>query len=103
MKEKVWAENLIWCPSQCYYYFTDPEDSQKYCIYLRWRHSDPWTVELIKCDDDWEFIWDSDWETIETSRDYLDHEYRKLEKEVLKIMGRRFSGIKFTNEIYEEN
>ena len=22
-----------------------------YCIYLRWRHDDPWTAEIIKCAD----------------------------------------------------
>ena len=44
-----WYDDLIWCPSQCYYYFMHEGDM--YCIYLRWRHDDPWTVEIIKCAD----------------------------------------------------
>ena len=50
MKEKQlnkWYEELIWCPSQCYYYFVHNGDM--YCIYLRWRHQDPWTADIIKC------------------------------------------------------
>lgn len=42
-----WYDDLIWCPSQCYYYFMHKGDM--YCIYLRWRHQDPWTAEIIKC------------------------------------------------------
>ena len=50
MKEKQlnkWYDELIWCPSQCYYYFMHDDDM--YCIYLRWRHQDPWNAEIIKC------------------------------------------------------
>ena len=42
-----WYDDLIWCPSQCYYYFMHRDDM--FCIYLRWRHQDPWTAEIIKC------------------------------------------------------
>ena len=42
-----WYDDLIWCPSQCYYYFMHDDDM--YCIYLRWRHQNPWTAEIIKC------------------------------------------------------
>ena len=31
-----WYDDLIWCPSQCYYYFMHDDDM--YCINLRWRH-----------------------------------------------------------------
>ena len=44
-----WYDDLMWCPSQCYYYFMHEGDL--YCIYLRWRHDDPWTAEIIKCAD----------------------------------------------------
>lgn len=44
-----WYNSLIWCPSQCYYYFI--HDGDMYCIYLRWRHQDPWTAEIAKCAD----------------------------------------------------
>lgn len=43
----TWYDDLIWCPSQCYYYFM--HDGEMFCIYLRWRHQDPWTAEIIKC------------------------------------------------------
>ena len=42
-----WYDDLIWCPSQCYYYFM--HDGDMFCIYLRWRHQNPWTAEIIKC------------------------------------------------------
>jgi hypothetical protein len=45
----TWDDQLIWCPSQCYLYFT--WNSQLYCLYLRWRHDDPWTADLIQCVD----------------------------------------------------
>lgn len=51
MKEKEqnrWYDELIWCPSQCYYYFMHGDEM--FCVYLRWRHQDPWTVEVIKCE-----------------------------------------------------
>lgn len=46
-----------WCPAQIYYYFLD-SDGDKWCIYLRWRHQDPWTAELVHCDEEWDFQWD---------------------------------------------
>ena len=97
-----WIEDLIWCPSQCYYYFLDPISSQGYCIYLRWRHSDPWTAELIKCTSDWEFIYDEPWEYIELGRNYSSNEYRSLEKKVLKVVKKRFSAVTFKNRVYEK-
>lgn len=47
-KLNTWYDDLIWCPSQCYYYFM--YDGEMYYIYLRWRHQDPWTAEIVKCD-----------------------------------------------------
>ena len=49
MKKQLnkWYDDLSWCPSQCYYYFMHNEEM--YCIYLCWRHDDPWTAEIIKC------------------------------------------------------
>ena len=53
-----WYDDLIWCPSQCYYYFM--HDGDMYCIYLRWRHDDPWTAEIIKCaDSDFDLIYET--------------------------------------------
>lgn len=45
-----WEDDLIWCPSQCYYYFYDKNGLLK-CLYLRWRHRDPWIAELIPMED----------------------------------------------------
>ena len=46
-----------WCPAQIYYYFKDSE-GDRWCIYLRWRHQDPWAAELVHCDEEWECQWD---------------------------------------------
>ena len=46
-KLNTWYDSLIGCPSQCYYYFLHQGDM--YCIYLHWRHRDPWTAEIISC------------------------------------------------------
>lgn len=51
-----WILELKWCPAQIYYYFVDA-DGGRWCIYLRWRHQDPWTAELVGCDENWEFVW----------------------------------------------
>lgn len=88
----TWMDDLNWCPSQCYYYFFDPTDGGRYCIYLRWRHRDPWSAELVPCDSDWEFDYQEDWEPIKTSRDYKDYELEDLKEEVLKVTGSKFPG-----------
>lgn len=85
----TWIEDLIWCPSQCYYYFIDKLTNTKYCIYLRWRHSDPWTAELIECEDNWGFSIEKEWEYLDI-KDYKDSEYKKLEKEALKLIKSKF-------------
>lgn len=64
-----WLEHLhYWCPAQIYYYFLDKEGG-RWCIYLRWRHEDPWTAELVRCDMNWEFDWNSP-----DNRDLLEEE-----------------------------
>lgn len=60
-REHKWIKRLdFFCPAQIYYYFRDAE-GQRWCIYLRWRHSDPWTAELVPYDDAWEFINEDRW------------------------------------------
>ena len=39
-----WKDDLIWCPSQCYFDFE--YNNTHWQIYLRWRWSDPWTATL---------------------------------------------------------
>jgi len=40
-----WEDLLLWCPSQCFNYFK--HEGKMYCIYLRWRHDNPWTADLV--------------------------------------------------------
>ena len=58
-----WDDRLIWCPSQCYYYFKDKEGHIK-CIYLRWRHNDPWTAEIAPLNEKLEFDFNAPWENL---------------------------------------
>ena len=47
-----------WCPAQIYYYFKD-NDGGNWLIYLRWdghRDDDPWSAELLRCDENWKLI-----------------------------------------------
>ena len=52
----VWDIDVSsWCPSQIYYRFHDTL-GKRWMIYLRWRHSDPWSAELLRCDEEgWRF------------------------------------------------
>jgi hypothetical protein len=47
-----WTDLLIWCPSQCY--LNIESNGRFFVLYLRWRHSDPWTADLIECDSDFD-------------------------------------------------
>lgn len=94
LKEPKWLDELIWCPSQCYCKFLDNKENKIYCIYLRWRHSDPWTSELIPCLPDGSLTYgNGDWEYLETKRDYCENEYKKLKKECLRVIKKEFKDI----------
>ena len=41
-----WLDDLIWCPSQCF--TRRVVNGVSYILYLRWRHSDPWSARIIK-------------------------------------------------------
>ena len=68
-----WDDDLLGCPDQCYCYFDTPDN--RYCIYLRWRSSDPWTAYIAPVDADTNEIDHTDeWIDISTpffSRDQL--------------------------------
>lgn len=82
MKTKEWIDDLLGCPSQCYYYF-ETNSGRKLCIYLRWRYSDPWTADLVEFPVDWD--WDkTNWSIIELSRDYKEEELDQLKQEALR-------------------
>ena len=60
----TWIDDLIWCPSQCYYSFYS-KDGELLCLYLRWRHADPWTAELVPLNEvDFEFKHDG-WQSLD--------------------------------------
>lgn len=98
MELNKFLEDLLWCPSQIYYYFIS--NGRNFCIYLRWRHKDPWTAELVECDDDWEFSknWEEDWHKLNLSKDYKDEEYKELEEEALNKVATMFPNIEFPND-----
>ncbi len=97
IEQNKFLEDLLWCPSQIYYYFIS--SGRKFCIYLRWRYKNPWTAELIECDDDWEFSknWREDWHKLTLSKEYKDEEYKDLEKEVLDKIAAMFPNLEFPN------
>ncbi len=92
-----WIEDLgNWCPAQIYYYFEDNECG-RWCIYLRWsgeRGDEPWSAEFVRCDEAWNFLWDSP-DNINLLKEtehtpgtvigyYYDKEYPFLEEETLR-------------------
>ena len=96
-------EDLIWCPSQIYYWFKDGEDIR--VVYMRWRWSDPWEIELCKVRDpenldSWNF---DDAEIINLGRDYKDSEYMDMEKDLVDYLKNRFPGFTFPSEIVRKN
>lgn len=93
IREHEWILHLdFFCPAQIYYYFHDVE-GRRWCIYLRWRHSDPWTAELVRCDDSWEFITEEGWVNLleeavhvpgTVTGYYREDEYEPLMEEALR-------------------
>ena len=76
-----WIELMGWCPSQCYYYFMDGKTLK--CIYLRWRWSDPWTVDLItfpSLNPDWG---NAKWEAVDLGY-FRDEEYKRLQEKAVR-------------------
>ena len=101
-EEHAFSEDMIWCPSQIEYYFTNPAEMQMYVVYCRWRWSDPWTIELIKVADpqkprDWN--WDLGHEDINLGRTYKDTEYKEMEKDIVEYLKAKFPSVKFPDEI----
>ena len=88
----TFIEDLLWCPSQIYYYFIS--NNRKFCIYLRWRYRDPWTAYLVECEDNWEFC-NKGWKRIELNKDYKDEEYKELEEDILNKLSSMFPCINF--------
>ena len=92
----IFIEDLLWCPSQIFYYFIS--NNRKFCIYLRWRYRDPsWTAYLVECEDDWEFGKSSEWKRIKFNKDYKEDEYKELEEDALNKISSIFPCIDFPN------
>ena len=104
-EEHAFTEDMIWCPSQIEYYFTDPTDNQMYVVYCRWRHSDPWSIELLKTNKTNPTGWDWDGFVCDllADRNYKDEEYRQMEKDIVEDLKQRFPAVKFPNNIITKN
>ncbi len=102
-----WTKITHWCPAQLFYYFKDA-DSGHWCIYLRWdgqRGDEPWTAELMRCNENWEFCWDSP-DNVNLLEEkshtpgtvtgyYYDKEYQFLQDKVLDLVKERFPDLEF--------
>lgn len=95
VKKPDWDCELISCPSQCYCKFLDKTENKIYCIYLRWRWNDPWTSELIPCEEDGEISYSKHepWIEIKTKRGYSEPEHEKLQKETIEWVKKNYSDI----------
>lgn len=101
-EEHIFQEDIIYCPSQIYYYFTD-NNGEKWCAYIRQRRG-PLTFELVNIleNDEWKFG-----DIIPLSRTYdinnqttireEEFEIEELEKEVMGILRQRFPEVSFPN------
>ena len=103
--EHVFIEDIIYCPSQIYYYFRDQDDRQ-YVAYVRQRGG-PLTFELVEIREDGEWLWD--WEggtnKVKLSRVYdingqqnvesEEREIEALESEIMWYLRQQFPNINF--------
>lgn len=79
-----WKEDLIWCPSQLYLPLKYGE--HLFVIYLRWRHSDPWSATLIQTNDI-DDITSKDTVCYNLDIDYFkDHQYPDLKEYILSFV-----------------
>ena len=88
-----------------YYYFLDSSGG-KWCIYLRWsgeRGDEPWPAELVRCNADWDFLWDSP-DTVNLLEEKASSpvtimtKYPFLQEKVLEMMKDRFPGLDFSGD-----
>jgi hypothetical protein len=91
----VWHNRLIKCPSQSYCYFKSGNNT--YCIYLRWRYSDPWTAQIIPIVDN-DFNYQADWKDLDI-KFYTHDELIELQKECINRVKILYPNIKFINKI----
>ena len=110
--EHVFIEDIIYCPSQIYYYFSVPngksedQDDRQYVAYVRQRGG-PLTFELVEILEDGEWLWD--WEggtnKVKLSRVYdingqpneeaEEREIEVLESEIMWYLRQQFPNVNF--------
>lgn len=75
-----WRGDLYWTPSQLYKTITI--DDRVYELYLRWRHSDPWSFSI-----DMKPIAIKDYlaEEYEELMDYIDNNINEIIKEKINV------------------
>ena len=104
--EHIFIEDIIYCPSQIYYYFSD-NDGTEWVAYIRQRRG-PLTFELMEIDKesgDWKWDWKGGTNKVILSRAYdinnqptqeaEDKEIEAVEEEVLWYLRQQFPEIKF--------
>ena len=100
--EHVFKEDIIYCPSQIYYYFTD-SDNRFWVAYIRQRRG-PLTFELVEIEKDTgDWLWDSG--QVKLSREYdinnqpsqesEEKEIMAVEEEVMWFLRQQFPDVKF--------
>lgn len=79
-----WKDDLIWCPSQCYLKIKYKD--RKFVLYLRWRHRDPWSADLVECRDSFDISTSMDeiWHSLKIDF-FIDKELDKCKKNAFKI------------------
>jgi len=80
-----WKDDLIWCPSQCYLDIMYKE--RHFVIYLRWRHSDPWTADIVECPNDGKFDMHelNNWNDL-VVKEWKDTELKELKEEIVNVV-----------------
>ena len=103
--EHIFVEDIIYCPSQIYYYFRD-QDDRAYVAYVRQRRV-PLTFELIEIreDGEWEWDWEGGTNRVKLSRVYdinnqpndesEEKEIEALESEIMWYLRQRFPEVNF--------
>lgn len=85
---KEWFDELIWCPSQCYYRIQ--YHGIDYILYLRWRWADPWQAYVIKNADslasmnNGQAVWSFDIFEIQ-HMEYRDVELKQAKQSIIRL------------------
>lgn len=114
--ENVFIEDIIYCPSQIYYYFSvsngksEDQDDRQYVAYVRQRGG-PLTFELIEIDketSEWKWDWEGGTNKVKLSRVYdinnqpnvesEEREIEALESEIMWYLRQQFPEVTFPTQ-----